>query len=179
MSKLPNMPGSVSAGVLLLALAVASSGVRVQASNVAMNEVRGTSSTGVNVEGTYEPSYRNHSVQNIKLRVSSTKQLNLGCMQGYLDFHYQLQDAQGHMLAPRAETLQNPPVDSITIEIPPRHEAGRPCTWYKYSRGFVVGIDLLYPNLAPGDYTLAVTFAPRDGEVPPTPLPPMRFLITP
>jgi hypothetical protein len=175
------MPKSIAAAALLIVLLVAAANSDVASANYSVTQnVRAISPTGVTVQGSYESSYRARRAQYIRLGVSSPTRLNLGCMQGYLDFQFQLRSSQGAALLPHAATLQNPPIDSTSVvEIAPRRDPGQPCQWYKFSRGFVVGISKLFPDLAPGDYTLSVTFAPRDGEVPSTALPPMRFVITP
>ncbi len=99
----------------------------------------------------------------------------LNCMT-YADFRYDLRDSESrHVDTVDVSQLLDVPSQPMFIEV----HAGPGCPYGLRSAGrFKFSLDLLYPHLPSGAYTLTVTFAPKDRSVPPTNLPTMSFEIS-
>jgi hypothetical protein len=103
------------------------------------------------------------------------------CM-NYKDFQFTLHDLRGQdvPLAPNIPSGEGMPsifiVQMYHTPTTPGPYAG--CPYRPRGRDrFAFWIDGLYPNLQPGTYTLQITYRPRDGSVPATPLAPITFAI--
>ena len=98
------------------------------------------------------------------------------------DFQFSLRDLRGReiALASKIPSGEGAPsifnVEMYHIPTTPGPYAG--CPYPPRGRDvFSFWIDGLYPGLQPGAYTLLITYRPRDGSVPATPLAPITFTI--
>jgi hypothetical protein len=90
----------------------------------------------------------------------------VGCLSAYRDLHYELLDSHNHVIPIDAATVAHPPyegqvnnhVTSDMVGKPPRPCAENAPGGIWPARAILSD---LYPQLAPGDYMLHVSFAPH------------------
>lgn len=119
----------------------------------------------------------------VEIYLLSSRPAKFGCMD-YADFRFQLVDQSGRLINSTAPTrLSGAAKPPMVGRASPAYSPGNvpPC-WpsgdsLRSAGGFRFSLDSLYPNLAPGTYTLVITFAPRDRSEPITLLPSISFQI--
>lgn len=119
-------------------------------------------STGVAIRVKYPPdvTYKTNVGNELDISVKSKNGANLSCLQGYLDFRYRLEDAAGTIVPFDHSVLLKPPMDHTIFD--PREGTPRWCEVVRTENRFLVKLSALYPQLKAGDYTLDITFAPRN-----------------
>ena len=103
------------------------------------------------------------------------------CM-NYRDFRFSLHSLRGREI-PLASKIPSGEGMPSTFIVEMSHTPTTPgpyagCPYRPRGRDmFAFLIDGLYPNLGPGAYTFRITYRPRDGSAPATPLAPITFTI--
>lgn len=129
----------------------------------------------------YRASYERSRPQPLLVSVSLKSPAPLECM-NYKDFQFDLRNQAGVLIPNSPQTMDagGQPLPPI-VRVMPRAVPGMerpPCVYgTQLDARFNFRLDELYPNLVPGAYTLAITFRSRDGSVPVTTLPAVKFQI--
>jgi hypothetical protein len=94
----------------------------------------------------------------LQVLITPTPDLDVGCLQPYLDFEYTLRDSSGKVVPTRPDLLSNPP-----FAAPLAGGAFLPggCVPKGTANRVRVAIDKIYPNLPSGTYTLDMVFKPQ------------------
>lgn len=99
----------------------------------------------------------------VLFRVPEGAPIGAGCISPNRDFRYELRDSHGTLVPVNQHALDTPPYgESTDVWSVNASNQNSPCT--DRSPGVVKRITILaplYPRLAPGTYTLLITFAPR------------------
>jgi hypothetical protein len=129
----------------------------------------------------YRSTYAQSGPQPLLVYVTLKSPALTQCM-NYRDFQFSLHNLRGHEipLASQIPSGEGMPstftVEMSHIPTTPGPYAGCPYR-ARTNDMFSFRIDGLYPNLQPGSYTLQITYRPRDGSAPATPLSPITFTI--
>ncbi len=130
----------------------------------------------------YRPNYPKSGPMPLLVYIALRSPALTACMD-HRDFQFSLRDLRGREmpLASKIPTGEGMPsifnVEMYHIPTTPGPYAGCPYPPRGRDR-FAFWIDGLYPNLQPGTYTLQITYRPRDGSAPATPLAPITFTIS-
>lgn len=130
----------------------------------------------------YRSTYPKSSPKPLLVYITLKSPALTACM-NYRDFKFSLHDPRGREI-PLASKIPSgegrPGIFNVQMDhIPTTPGPYAGCSYA--ARGgdrFSFLIDGLYPNLQPGTYTLQITYRPRDGSAPATPLAPITFTIS-
>lgn len=127
----------------------------------------------------YQSSYSYDAAQPFLVYIALKSPARLYCM-NYADFQFSLRDQAGRYIRNFAQThhFGGTPHQGYVQISGGSDYAGERCAYpARLDAIFPFRLDEMYPHLTRGRYTLQVTFKPRDGSVPATPLPGIAFNI--
>lgn len=127
----------------------------------------------------HNASYSASEPQPLLVYIAVKSAARLYCM-NYADFQFDLRDQSGHRVPYVRRSVYRsgrPYVGAVQLSGGSAYAGVRCAYGLRRDALFPFWLDELYPSLKSGTYVLQITFRPRDGSLPETPLPSVSFSI--